>query len=485
MGDDTFRFDTDAEAVAPGDLILTAASGVHRLSQPYVYELTLVTREPGGLARETIDELLRAQCRVEVGPEGFEPAEIHGVLQRIELLPMRSGDEASYRATLTPRLARLERSYGSRIFQDQTWPEIVSAVLEEHGLEHELLLDETYPAREYTVQYEEHDLAFVSRLLEHFGLFYFFEQTPSGERIVIADANRAFVPLDGYASIPYALDGGAAAGAQLESGVITDLGRVHEAQPAQIALKDYNWRHPQVIPEGDAATDEASGYGTIHAYGDHIKDADEGAFLARVRAEERMAGREVFHGGTSIPRLGAGHRFALTGYPSGDLDQDYAITEVSQRFVREGGRSAFDGRVVAIPLAQPFRPPRVTPRPRVVGFTHATVDGEADGMAAPLDELGRYKLLFHFDRLAAPGGRASRWVRMAQSSSGPSHGVHIPLHIGCEVAVMHLGGDPDRPVILAAVPNNDTLSPVTQADATKSRIRTRAGILIELEDDGP
>ena len=71
---------------------------------------------------------------------------------------------------------------------------------------------------------------------------------------------------------------------------------------------------------------------------------------------------------------------------------------------------------------------------------------------------------------------------MTQASSGPDYGMHLPLHIGCEVALIHVDGDPDRPVILGAVPNADTMSPVTQTEATKSRIRTRSGILIEMED---
>lgn len=479
---DGLRFETECQSVQPGDLVLTHATGRHRLSAPYEYELTLSTSQPGGLPSETIDELLAMPCRVELGPDAIGAAEVHGVLDRVALAPMRTGNEAFYRATLRPRLSRLSLSYGSRIFQDKTWPEIVAAVLEEHAVVHELRLSQTYPTREYTVQYEESDLAFVSRLLEHFGIFYFFEQTPDGERVIVADDNRELVALEGHESIPYEANEQAADGAGLDTPAITQLGRAHEVRPGKVDLKDYNWRHPRVVPEAEAPADETSGAGTIHAYGEHIKDADEGAFLARVRAEELMSTREVYRGGCTIPGLSPGHRFALQGYPSGDLDQDYAVTETEHSFVREGGRTRYEKRFVAIPLGVPYRPPRETPKPRIVGFMHATVDGEVDGMAAPIDELGRYKLNLHFDRYTEPGGKASRWVRMAQASSGPSHGVHLPLHIGSEVALVHLGGDPDRPIILGAVPNTDTMSPVTQDEATKARIRTKAGILMEFED---
>jgi len=59
---------------------------------------------------------------------------------------------------------------------------------------------------------------------------------------------------------------------------------------------------------------------------------------------------------------------------------------------------------------------------------HARVDGEVPGTAAPIDQWGRYKILFPFDLVGQPGGRASRWVRLAQPSSGTGYGIHFPLH---------------------------------------------------------
>jgi type VI secretion system secreted protein VgrG len=72
---------------------------------------------------------------------------------------------------------------------------------------------------------------------------------------------------------------------------------------------------------------------------------------------------------------------------------------------------------------------------------------------------------------------------MAQPSAGAGYGMHFPLHIGTEVVISHVDGDPDRPVIVASIPNGATASPVNQQNATQSAIRTRAGIRIEFEDD--
>jgi type VI secretion system secreted protein VgrG len=58
----------------------------------------------------------------------------------------------------------------------------------------------------------------------------------------------------------------------------------------------------------------------------------------------------------------------------------------------------------------------------------------------------------------------------------------MPLHCGAEVLVAHVNGDPDRPVLVGAVPNPATKSPSIDANATQSVVRTASGIHIEHED---
>jgi len=69
-----------------------------------------------------------------------------------------------------------------------------------------------------------------------------------------------------------------------------------------------------------------------------------------------------------------------------------------------------------------------------------------------------------------------------QPSAGTGYGTHFPLKPGVEVAVGFIGGNPDRPLILGAVPNPITPTPVYDAGSTKSRIKTRSGIVIEFDD---
>ena len=159
----------------------------------------------------------------------------------------------------------------------------------------------------------------------------------------------------------------------------------------------------------------------------------------------------------------------------------------------------------AIPLGVPYRPTRRTPKPRIYGHMHATIDGDPNlkgSVAADLDSSGRYAVLFPYDGDGQAGGRASRRIRMAQPSAGEGYGMHFPLRIGTEVAITHVNGDPDRPVIAGAVPNPRTESPITGTVSTSgegsapasperdkgrgptiSRIQTASGITISFYDD--
>src|SRR5690606_34820472 len=72
--------------------------------------------------------------------------------------------------------------------------------------------------------------------------------------------------------------------------------------------------------------------------------------------------------------------------------------------------------------------------------------------------------------------------RMAQPHTGPGYGFHFPLRHGVEVLITFIDGDPDRPIISAAVPNPQTPSVVGSNNGTRNIIRTGAGNEINIDD---
>ncbi|MCA9298208.1 MAG: hypothetical protein KDA28_04030, partial [Phycisphaerales bacterium] len=191
----------------------------------------------------------------------------------------------------------------------------------------------------------------------------------------------------------------------------------------------------------------------------------------------------------ALPTLSAGARLTITGHPILDSIELLLVrVEHHGRFLAYGTASGADEsyRAVfeAIPAAVPYRPPRVTPKPKIVGVVSGITEADpgVSTERAWIDEHGRYLVRMLFDT-AAPGERkASLPIRMAQAHSGPGYGVHFPLRPGVEVLIAFIGGDPDRPVIVGSVPNALTPTPVVDRDATMHRIRTWSGVLVEIDD---
>ena len=119
----------------------------------------------------------------------------------------------------------------------------------------------------------------------------------------------------------------------------------------------------------------------------------------------------------------------------------------------------YTNEFVAIPFTVPYRPPLVTPKPVMRGQQTATVVGPA-GQSIFCDPFGRVRVQFHWDRRGQRNERSSCWIRVSQSRAGSFYGSLVIPHVGHEVIVAFLEGDPDRPLITGSVPNALTMPSV-------------------------
>lgn len=476
-----------SSALEPGDLILRVMDGRQALGSIYEFTLELQTAAGGPLDDDTLHSVLSSSAYLAFGED--ESHRIHGWVRDVEMLPVSAaGDPVRYRAMMVPRLWDATQVFGSWIYQKLAVGEIVRDVMKDLGLteneDYEVRLANKHPAWEYTVQYEETDLNFISRLCEHEGLTIWFEQGEDKEKVIFSDSNAPFQPLEGHEFIPYDSRGNVVDASE----PIFALSHQRRVLPQAVALKDYNYRTPETPLLGESPADE-HGVGKHTLYSEHFKDAAEGKRLAKIRSQELTCRKDLFHGSSRVRGLRPGHRFTLEGHPLHAFDREYLVLEVSHHVAQGQGGDAvssvgYSNTFTAIPADVVFRPARVAPKPKILGLMHAKVDGVANGAAAPLDEQGRYKVRMPFDNGVGPvNGTSSRWIRMAQPSSGDGYGMHFPLHLGTEVIIAHIDGDPDRPIIVGSVPNPNTVTPVSRDNATQSAVRTRAGIRIEFEDD--
>jgi type VI secretion system secreted protein VgrG len=479
-----------SEAVEDESLRLLRGEAVEALSR--LFEVTVELQAIGDedVVHANLDALLAAPAHV--ASSGMAGERVCGVLRSIELVTPVGRPRPIYRAVLVPRLWYATQMHRSRVFQNASVPEIAAMVFTGLGLrpddDFRAALSTSYPKREYVVQYEETDYAFVSRLLEDEGIAFHFDHGVEREVIVLTDSNGAGMRRPHWRPrVPYR----ESAFAEGEEVV---FGLTHERRvvPRDVLLADYDWRKPAVSLVSLARVDK-HGRGLFFSGAQHYRDGDYGKRIAAIRAEELRVGREVFRGRSTIPDLRPGDVFTLdmmaTAHDRSEVSGEYLVIEVKRRIdQRFDQRGPDDERergdtFVAIRADVTYRPPRTTPKPRIDGVVYATIDGPGLDIPAPIDDEGRYKVILPFDLAAEEGGRASRWIRMAQPTSGAGYGMHFPLRPGTEVILTHVHGDPDRPIIAGAVPNAQTPSPVTSANATQSVMRTSTGITLEFEDD--
>ena len=477
-------------AMPDEEIDLLGLWGKEELSRLFSFRLLLAREKP--FSDDELDELLNNHCAVAMGPGEHDT--VHGILESIELLDHTRSVRARYLATMVPSVALLGLTRHCRIFQEQSTSDIIESVLTScelaAGEDFEVRLLGKLPTREYVVQYHESDWDFLQRWMEHEGLFYWFEHGEGGEKLVIADANSAASPIGEPTGLSYRERNNLSSGGEA---TVWDWQLRQRRVAAQVAVLDYNYRMPQ-IPLAEVAQVDKGHFGAVMFYGAHFKTEEEGKQLAKIRAERIASLRRTFSARTDCARVNVGHTFQLEDHHDSQHDGEYLITAIEHRVgypVRTGDVDDYQlatepqryfARIEAIPKAVPFRPERLTPWPKVEGIMHAHIAGDTSGETAELDEVGRYKVKLPWDVLGPEGSTASRWIRMAQPYSGANYGTHFPLHRGAEVLLAHIGGDPDRPVIVGAVPNAHTVSPSTGKNATQSVIQSASGIRLEMED---
>jgi len=477
-----------------GALQLLGVRGKETISQLFEFEL-LLERQGTPLTDKELEDIVRKPCVMALGLKQGDL--VHGTIVSIEHLDGTRHVKQLYVARLVPQVSLLAMGQRCGIYEDKTVPEIVESVLEAHGMSKNkdfsvLVADSAKsPSREYAVQFQESDWAFIQRWLEHEGYFYWFEHTKKGAKLVIADSNADTSKIDGLEKISFREKNNLATGGDA---TVWNVSFAMSRVPQRASVLDYNYRRPNDILLAHKDIDP-TGFGHCYHYGEHVKDRDVAAAVVKLRAELHASTKRILRGTTDCARFRVGHVFELENHHIDAYNVKYLIVSIehaagvevpSQRVAerRTGDAVAqiYTATFTAIPFTTPYRPPRVTPWPRVRGLISAHIEADTSGDYAQIDDQGRYRIKLPFDVGNRKGLASSRWIRMAQSYAGASYGQHFPLHKGTEVLLGHTDGDPDRPVIVGSVPNPATRSPVTDANATQSVTQTASGIRVEYED---
>lgn len=450
-------------------LLLEGLTGKEAVSQPYFFELDLVSldRDIDG------EQLLRSPMHVEIDLPDGRTRSIHGIVRRF-VQKGRDEELIAYKAEIVPWLWFLSLAQDCRIFQDLDVLEIVEAVFKEQGYsDFEMRCTRTYNKRDYCVQYRESNLNFVSRLLEEEGIFYFFEHQESKHVLVLADDMTAVTPCEGQPE--------ARMHAQPvpDEDVVLSLDREHSVHPGQVTFADYDYLQPSLSLRSTLTGAEPE---EIYDYPGGFTDVDGGEHRAQLALEREEAMRHVVRGSGTCRGFRAGGRFRLLDHFGEAGNQSYMILELRHQaqngsYRATSGAGGFDYRneLVAIPHSVPYRPACLAKKPRIHGAQTAEVVGPG-GERVWVDEYGRVKLQFPWDRQGGRDENSSCWVRVSQNWAGKQWGGMFIPHIGQEVIVEFLEGDPDRPIVTGRVYHAANMPPMKLPDQKhKSIIRDDFG----------
>jgi type VI secretion system secreted protein VgrG len=186
--------------------------------------------------------------------EGNELRAFHGYVFEAKVTSVLE-DRYRVRLTIRARLELLALGRDSRIFQEQSVPDIVSAVLDGAGLTgaYEWNVGGTYDPRPHVVQYNESDLVFIKRLLADEGIAFAIRNDINADSVVFFDDSTSLPVIEGESTL---IDSRAS---QLDVDVVSETHDVHRAVSDAAMLRDYDYTKPSSDLSSEAEGESSAG----------------------------------------------------------------------------------------------------------------------------------------------------------------------------------------------------------------------------------
>ncbi len=478
------------------------ACSVHRwayraeLDEPY--ELTIVLHVPRLLAplfgqpaaaRLNSPAGLSACFSLQTAPGLWEP--VHGRIARVccgadelsEDAADSSLDIVPCTLTLRPRLWWASLNQHSRSLQRTSVKDavlqVLGASLKLTAADLDFRLSVPPARRRYRQQYQESDLAFVSRLLEREGWTYFFEQSPEREIMVVTDDPAGYPRPAAWSGLRVLADTGLASASQEGwQHVVTHFERCFQTVTTEHRVDDLNYRSASTNLQAEVATPNAA-LGQHHSYGNHSKTVDEAQWRAQHQSERTAQHAIRASARSSLNPLAPGSCIGITQGPRRAMSRWLILSVQAQ-----GSRTEpYANQFTAQPETVPYRPEWDTPLPDMAGFTHMRLDTtNTANPYARLDQHGRYLGWHYFEHQNGQDGLGSAPIRLARDYAGPNYGQHFPVHAGVEALAGYVHGDPDRPVLLGVMHDSRNPNHVNASNPSRHVLRTWANNKLRLED---
>lgn len=468
--------------LGPGALIVTRLSVAETLGLPFSIEVEVLGSSPALQARDLLTKPITATVSRIFGDKQAQ-RHFHGFVAEFERLGPGQASRTAYRLVAVPGLWRLGLKRNCRIFQDKSVKDIVETVLLEHGQSGTKwgILPTLEPIP-YCTQFNETDLQFVLRLLEEHGMSCYFSHAESAHTLHISATAQGFPVFEGG-------DVKAVHGTT-DPAQLADWRRSNRARSASVALTDMDGERsqPSVVLQQDNQTRQYANEPAMWDQGEFSgwpggMSTRPGLQSAAVVMGEQEAESETFAATMRDPRFIPGARLsvAVQAEDRTEVSDKYVVTSAQHMASDRSGLSAgggevqdYQGSVTLVSTGRTWMPTRRHARPTMSGLYSAKVTGPS-GEKIHVDEFGRVKVKFRWDRLNKDDDTSSCWVRVAQSAAGAWGGTWFLPRVGDEVLVAFLDGDPDRPIVTGSVYGKDAKPPFDpKANRAQSGISTRS-----------
>jgi len=265
------------------------------------------------------------------------------------------GGLASYQLVIRDALAILEKRTNTRVFRNMDEVEIVRRILNEWRQKSAILgtcfaheADEAfaqreYPAREFTMQHNESDAAFIRRLLKRRGIGWYIRSGREGSddelptHALVLFNNADSLRRNAAGTVRYHRDG-----ATEERDAITSWSAVRTLQPGVVTRHSWDYRNPlgrdfmmmdaaSGVNQGVHGNELAATLDDYQILSPHAGDDNEDLCkLGLLRMTRHDYESKCFHGEGSVRDLCAGEYFTLADHPEVDEhpeeERDFVVT---------------------------------------------------------------------------------------------------------------------------------------------------------------
>lgn len=437
------------------------------------------------------------------------------------------GGLATYQLVVRDALAIMDKGRHNRIFRNKNEIDITKLILDEWRRRNPVLarafdytlwhLKTSYPPREFTMQYNESDAAFLRRLWQRRGLAWFFQpgrasatgshETPTHALVLFDDANALEQNVAG--AVRYHRDDGTE-----QRDAITAWHALRQLVPGSVTRQSWDYKTAQNshfhVPgggkQGPLGERFAAALGDAMIEPPHLgANDDDFQDLGMLRMQRHEYDAKCFQGESGVRDLCVGQWIGISGQAGIDAhapdQREFVITALrveaennlpktmSERVQRlftlnrwsQGGASAgladasnersarytnqFHCVRRGVPIVPAYDPRRDLPRTAPQNVMVIGPQGEE----VHCDEQGRVMVRFPGCRPDDMAGARtandeitphdSAWVRVATSWAGAQWGATSLPRVGTTCLIDFLGGDPDKPVITGAVHGGTTPPP--------------------------